>query len=90
MIAFTNASWGAGVLAPGNLVFGMAIQLASQLFNLAIKYLELLKMVYALDVFIGLLSGLSGGGSHGVACNGSRVIWGWPGLRVGRCTGGKV
>ena len=30
-------------------------------------------------MFIGLLSSLSSGGSHGVSCNGSRGIWGWPG-----------
>ena len=40
-------------------------------------------------MFIGLLSSLSGGGSHDVACSGSRGIWGWPGLRVGWCTRGK-
>ena len=38
--------------------------------------------LYTPDVFIGLLSSLSSGGSHGVACSGSRGIWGWPGLRV--------
>ena len=32
--------------------------------------------LYTPDVFIGLLSGLSSGGSHGVAYNGSRGIWG--------------
>ena len=32
-------------MAPSDLVFGMAIQLASQLFNLAIKYLRLLRVV---------------------------------------------
>ena len=38
-------------------------------------------------MFIGPLSGLSSGGSHGVACGGSRGIWGWPGLRVEWRTG---
>ena len=32
-------------MASGNLVFGMAIQLASRLFSLAVRYLGLLRMV---------------------------------------------
>ena len=45
IIAFTNTSYGVKVLAPSNFIFRVAIQLTSQLFNLTIKYLGLLKMV---------------------------------------------
>ena len=45
IIAFTNTFQKTKVLTKNNLLFKMAIQLTSQLFNLTIKYLKLLKII---------------------------------------------
>ena len=45
LIAFTNTSQKTKVLTPINLVFKLAIQQTTQLFNLSIKYLKVLKTI---------------------------------------------